>query len=278
MFVKHTILILCLVSCSVAGPVLQPGDETAPFDLPGVGRGLGIATWSFQPANGGWKDLRVGELVFMRQSALRPKARFLLRLVARNRNASLRLKQYSGIVTRSDNILNLFTERCTVHGKKDFIDRAVPLEGWTCDHLLFRLRVQEDGTLVREKGTAQWLYIERFQPLASYPAGPGQLVWAGQRLAGNREDELPVHAPSARYGDQTYPGGILTADDGAVYFGYDAGRHLRPGQNLLLFTDRGTEQGRILHVIDDFVLVQKASSKAPVAGTRTTRARAGLFD
>lgn len=275
-----------LVACSVPGPVLKPEAES-PFILPGVGAGVGISTFSFQAGNGGWRDLRLGELVLMRKSPLRHRVTFSLRIVARNRVGSLRLKQYEGIVRRTGDVLRLYTERCRIYGKKDFIDRMVPLDGWTCDHLLFQLRISADGTLEKipevtaETEDSDWLYLHRFTPLASHPVVAGKLVWAGQRLAAPdvAPGDLPVETPQAKYGDETHPGGVLTSDDGAVYFGYDAGRHLRPGDTITLFADdRSTTQARVLHVVDDFVLVQNAAKKAPVAGTMTTRVPKGLFD
>lgn len=271
-----------LVACSVPGPVLKPEAES-PFLLPDVGAGVGISTYSFQAGNGGWRDLRLGELVLMRKSPLRHRVTFSLRIVARNRVGSLRLKQYEGIVTRTGDVLRLYTERCRIYGKRDFIDRMVPLDGWTCDHLLFQLRISADGTLEKipevtaETEDSDWLYLHRFSPLASHPGITGKPVWAGQRLVA--PGDLPVEAPQAKYGDETHPGGVLTSDDGAVYFGYDAGRHLRPGDTITLFADdQSTAQARVLHVVDDFVLVQNAAKKAPVAGTMTTRVPKGLFD
>lgn len=270
-----------LAACSVPGPVLKPEAES-PFLLPGVGTGVGISTFSFQAGNGGWRDLRLGELVLMRKSPLRHRATFSLRIVARNRAGSLRLKQYEGIVRRTGDVLRLYTERCRIYGKKDFIDRMVPLDGWTCDHLLFQLRISADGTLEKIPETDRtedpdWLYLHRFKPLASHPVVTGKPVWAGQRLTA--PGDLPVKTPQAKYGDETHPGGVLTSGDGAVYFGYDAGRHLRPGDTITLFAeDRSTQQARVLHVVDDFVLVQNAAKEAPVAGTMTTRVPKGLFD
>jgi hypothetical protein len=284
MFLPILPLVFSVLACSVPGPVLKP-EADSPSTIPGLK--TGVITYSFQTGNGGYRDLRLGELVLMRKSSLRDRVSFSLRIVARNRAGSLRLKQYEGFVTRKDDILRLYSERCRIYGKKDFIDRMVPLEGWTCDHLMFQLRILPDGGLekiqdnARETRDSDWLYLRRFTPLASHPAVAGRPVWAGQRLAAPDvfRGDLPVEAPQAKYGDETYPGGILTSDDGAVYFGYDAGRHLRPGDTITLFgEDRSTTQARVLHVIDDFVLVQNAAKKAPVAGTMKTRAPKGLFD
>ncbi|MBW7858059.1 MAG: hypothetical protein H3C43_07195 [Leptonema sp. (in: Bacteria)] len=262
---------LVFISCSVPGPVIQQPSSTERFDLPGVGRQTGVSTWRFTAGNSSWKDIRLGELVLYRKSTVRPDSGFELRIVANTLQQSLRIKRYIGKVHRQGSVLTLYVDRCYIYGKRQELDKIVPLEGWNCDHLAFRFEVSSNQLLrVKSYQLAEneytkidqtdWYYVTSATHLSSYPATKTEnftnLVWAGQ---------------------------LLNQDNQISYFGFDASRFLRPNDQLLLFNTEGKQIGstKIVEVIDDIVVVEPSSNLAqqpPISGILTTRLAKGLFE
>lgn len=218
----------------------------------------------------------MAELILTRRSSLHPLARFEMRVLGRNAEGALRLKTWSGTVNRAGDVLNLHGDHCRVFGKRGVTDRLVPMERWDCDHLILRFQL-EGSTLhrlhddARHTRRSEWFWLEKISLLTLDP-GAGKAtgpkgrqatpshVWAGQRM--------------------NAPAGSSHAED-VFYFGYEADRHLRPGDALLLLNDSLQPVGhaRVKTVVGDFVLTEEGVPvDAPLAGTMVSHRPTGLLD
>ncbi len=233
-----------LIAGSLAGPACAAGGP--PFRDAPAGEALPQSlVYRFKPTLPFYGPGQLGEVVFENTNQRTPRTLFYLRILGRQTDGSLRLRQYEGEVHRSGARAELRSKRCYVFGKNQFEDRLVPLERWDCEHLHF---VYESPSAFARRdvlvpiNTERTVYADWFAPAPLEP-----LVVAGE------------------YADQPYFAGQLAPlrpretpgeNADAVVWGYEAARKLRNGNILEVAREDGRVVGR-LRVISrpgDFIL------------------------
>lgn len=99
-----------------------------------------------------YKENLTGELVLMEKTYIESeenlkmrvsKLAFNLRLISKNINEHIRIREYKGNVFFNGDLLDLHSEDCYTYAKKEYSDRLYVVEGWDCDHMVFLLKKQE---------------------------------------------------------------------------------------------------------------------------------------
>ncbi len=195
-----------------------------------------------------------------------------MRILGRQPDGSLRLRQYEGEVHRLGARAELRSKRCYVFGKDQFEDRLTPLERWDCEHLYF---VYESPSAFARRDTlapiatertiyADWFAPAPLEPLPTVGEFADRPHFAGQ-IAPLRPQESPGE----------------NAD--AVVWGYDAARRLRNGNILEALDEHGAVVGRLRVVArpGDFILckwIEGDREAGVIAYTRRSQISAdGLF-
>jgi len=259
LYLQFFFLIPGLCECGVSGPPfngLPPGERVSPDIL--------NRRYSLQIPLDFYRTAQKAELTF-ENAAKGDRTFFYLRTAGINPIESIRVRSYEGLAYQMGDALELRAERCYIHGKKDWEDRLVPLEGWDCEHMIFQLtpRTRCTSDIFETAHSQRTVYTE----------------WFG--------DFAALAMPAS-----TFAGQILTRldNDRVVLCGRDGGRILRDGQILEAYKSakdgRGVDQPagrlRVVSRPGDFIIAKWEEKSPVVAYIALTRApkpgRGSIFD
>ncbi|MFN3604458.1 MAG: hypothetical protein ACK4UJ_07090 [Leptonema sp. (in: bacteria)] len=190
----------------------------------------------------------MGELIFLEKNykenqTIVSKISFQLKNISFDKNKSIKIRIYQGRVYYDKNtkILDLHAENCYTYGKKDFKDRLYPIEGWTCDHLIWQFKNEisyliplEEESNIEIKGRTRytnWMFLS-FPQLYNYTDFKSP-VWFGSFLVETEEDY--------------------------IFYGYQADVYLDRKDTIKVF--KSPLNIPIKEVVGDFVFIDKSILK-----------------
>lgn len=250
-----------LSACSANGPPYRDAPPGAPSKIDG--------NYQFSPALAFFQGARFGEIAFRQTRADQPETLFFLRVLGRDDENVIRLRQYEGRAVSVDGHIELRSERCYLFGKRAFDDRLTPLERWDCEHLLFPYAgpVEASGRIVlrpidAERGDGS-AWFQATELLALPQSSRGAAHFAGQIVARKEQESLPEDAD-------------------VVVWGFEGAERLRNGNVLDAEDSAGRPAGRLRVIarVSDFVLCRWIERGAEAAVAFTVKSQiggAGLF-
>ncbi len=202
--------------------------------------------YTFSQYNHIFKENALGELILLEKTykenqIIVSKLYFILRNLSYDRNRHIRIRTYKGIAFYDANtkFLDLHSENCYTYAKRRVDDRLYPIEGWSCDHLVwifkneppFLIPIKDEEILAKQKINrtqySQWLFISNPKQYDYFLFKSP--VWFGTFL------------------EQT--------EEGLVFYGYNADVYFN--EKDILFTYKKNSPLKIKKIIGDFVIVDK---------------------
>lgn len=209
-----------------------------------------------------YRQAQRAELVFDQDS--KGVSHFQMRIAGRNPIESIRIRSYEGTAHRFGDSIELRSNRCYIHGKKEWEDRLVPLEGWDCEHLFFQMLLLDSTmeTLQSTRGE-RTIYANWFGDFSAL-AMP-QSTFAGQIIATLDNERVVIWGRD---------GGVILRD-GQILEGYQMDLQAF-GQTRMEPRPAGTF--RVLSRPGDFIIAKRETRgdrEANVALTRAPKPGAG---
>ena len=241
------ILIFLHAFCSAKGPAFPDAPALERFDLEGPYR--------FDLSSKFYNKNLANEVSFEKSKRKPKKNYFVMRTLGQNLNGSIRQRSYKGLAYRlGKNIVELRTERCYIHGKRDWENRITPLERWDCDHLFFAYKSSSNFRIrdtLEPVETERAKYIEWFSPTALIPMPTSKA-----------SSKRPVY----------FAGQIISLEESpktkqVIVWGHSAGRLLRDGQILRAQDEKGKSVGKlkVLSRPGDFIVCRWTGAYRPQA-------------
>lgn len=187
-----------------------------------------------------------------------------MRIAGRNPLESIRVRSYEGTAHRFADSIELRSNRCYIHGKKEWEDRLVPLEGWDCEHLIFQiLPLASDMEMLQSVQSEHTVFANWFGDFNALAMPPS--TFAGQVIASLTEDRIVIWGRD---------GGVILRD-GQILEGYQMDFQAF-GQTRTAPKPAGTF--RVLSRPGDFIIARretKSNLEANVVLTRAPKPGAG---
>lgn len=207
--------------------------------------------YTFSQYNHIFKENALGELIitektYKENQMIVSKLTFLLRSISYNRNHHIRIRIYKGIVYYDQNtkLLDLHAENCYTYAKEKISDRLYPIEGWTCDHLVWIFK-NEITHLILVKNNNEILNSQKSK----------RIEYSQWMFLSN-----PKLYEYSRFREPVWFGTFLEEkDDSLVFFGYNANVYF--SNNDFIYNFKNNLPLSIKEVIGDFVIIDKKSIK-----------------
>lgn len=187
-----------------------------------------------------YKQNLLGELIIYEKSYIEnsnkiSKLDFELRVLSKNHNTHIRLREYKGFLHyNKNNILDLHSQDCYTYAKKNYMDRFYVIEGWNCDHLIFIFKKEND-------------FLYQVENMESSPEDRNYFTfWF-------RNEK--VHINKELINKTWYGIFVEENNDFYIFFGKDANRYLNKNNFVILYTYN--KKISIDEVIGDFVFINK---------------------
>ncbi len=186
-----------------------------------------------------YKENLLGELIIYEKSYIENNSKvskldFELRVLSKNHNTHIRLREYKGILYYKNNILDLHSQDCYTYAKKNYMDRFYIIEGWNCDHLIFIFKKEND-------------FLYHIENKERVPEDRDYFTYWFWNEKININKELI---------NKTWYGYFIDeSNDFYIFFGKDANRYLNKNNFVILYTYN--KKISIDEVIGDFVFIKK---------------------
>lgn len=196
-----------------------------------------------------YKENLTGELILQEKTNVETeenqkirvsKLTFNLRIISKNRNEHIRIREYRGNVYYNGDMLDLHSKDCYTYAKKNYSDRFYIIEGWDCDHMIFLLKKQ-----------GNFVFINNYSPLfkSLNEENQARILYTNWFIS----DEIFIHTELIK--KKWYGKYLDTTEEYYIFYGKEAEKYIQPKKGARLFPGNTTIP--ISFVMGDFIFVSK---------------------
>lgn len=251
-FIILNILIIFLNCFTPPGPIFLTYKNLGNLReiRPKIPSNQNFIVYTFSQYNNIYKENLLGEIILQEKTykesqTIVSKLSFTLRVLSFNHIQNIRMRVYQGSVyyDKQNELLDLHSENCYTFAKKDFRDRFYPVEGWTCDHLVWLFKV-EDKKLIPVNSLSKD-YVNLSNNIQN------RILYTNWHFISN-----PVLYNYEKFNKPVWFGTFIQENqEELIFFGYNADVFLN--SNDLVNTLSGNLSFPIKEVVNDFVFIDK---------------------
>ncbi len=171
------------------------------------------------------------------------KLSFILRIVSKNRNKHIRIREYRGNVFFNKDLLDLHSKDCYTYAKKEYTDRFYITEGWDCDHLIFLLKKQERLFFINQHNKLYQTLDQENQ----------KRIFFTNWFKSNDIYIYPELINKKWYGKY-----IDSTEEYYIFYGKDAEKYINPKKGVKIYPSNKTIN--VSSIIGDFVFINKSEN------------------
>lgn len=251
-FIILNTLILNINCFSPPGPVFLTYKNLGSLReiVPEIPSNQNFIVYTFSQYNHIFKENLIGEIILQEKTykesqTIVSKLFFTLRILSFNNIQNIRMRVYQGSVyyDNQSKLLDLHSENCYTFAKKEMRDRFYPIEGWTCDHLVWLFKVDNEKLNPIHPTSQEYKNLSHYnQNRISYT---NWYFMSSPVLYNYKKFKKPVW-----FGNFIYE-----KEEEIIFFGYNADQFLNSNDFVNIYNENLAFP--VKEVINDFVFIDK---------------------